>query len=270
MSRRSGWASRPAPRLLFAFWLFFLHGLPEFVELALHGVQIEEGIELARAVVLGEDEAFLEVLVGNAVDGAVEGNAFDDFAWGSADFFDCCGEACGVNAWHIAADEGVFLEFFQEFLGIEFKEGEGHLGCALGVLGVGDEAAEILAVQLGKNDKADGVDFEDDAEFIGVHAGFVGLGFQFDIVSQRIADIEFAHCIVIDMFKYAVAFDEFGRFGASIFMGFELGIGAVDVEIGVAVVRVEFDKDEAPFEIARRALYVMLDEMFGFELGCDQ
>lgn len=65
-----------------------LHALPELVEFPLHSIQVEIGVEFTWLAMLGEHEALFQVFVRNAIDGAVERNAFDYLAGGCAYFFD--------------------------------------------------------------------------------------------------------------------------------------------------------------------------------------
>jgi hypothetical protein len=141
---------------------------------------------------------------------------------------------------------------------------------AFGVAWVGNKLAKVVAVQFGEHNEAQGIYFEHNAELIGIDRWLIGLGFEFDIIAEGIADIELAKRIVIHMFQDSVALYKFRGLGPAIFMRLEFGIGSIDVEIRMAIVGINLDKDQSAFEVPRRALHIMPDKMLRLELRCNK
>ena len=246
-----------------------LHILPEFIVFAFNVFERQKRVKLCLGG-RGEHEAVTQKLVGDAVHGAVQGQALGVLAGLSAHFQDGLAEAGRMDAGHEATDERVVLEFLEEIVDVELELGVEHHRRALGHVGIGYELGVLDEVVLGEHHHLDGVYFEHYAHFVAAHFWVVGGGLQLDEVAEGIAVVEFAEGVEVHVFEGAIAGDELCGLGPAVLVRLEFGEGLVDVEIRISEAWVDFHEDEAPLEIPSGTLSIVFGEAFRIELARDE
>jgi hypothetical protein len=160
-------------------------------------------------------------------------------------------------------DEGIFVELREKLVRVEIQLGIEHAGGAFGLVGIRDVLGILDEVEFRQHHHFYWIDLQDDGKIVAIHLRIVFGGFQSHEFPEGVADVQLADGGVVHVLHGPVTLDEFRRLGPAVLMGNELGKRGVDVEVRVPVRRIDLREDQAPLEIARRALHVVLREVLG-------